>query len=103
MAKSFQIKVPASSANIGPGFDVLGVGLQLYLTIRVTIDPTIDTSSDPHNAIITYEGNLAEKVPLQSDKNLITQAALYNEALLEKAKMLGVDFDEEEVKESKME
>lgn len=26
-----------------------------------------------------------------------------NEALLEKAKMLGVDFDEEEVKESKME
>ncbi|CAL1216900.1 unnamed protein product [Candida parapsilosis] len=77
MAKSFQIKVPASSANIGPGFDVLGVGLQLYLTIRVTIDPTIDTSSDPHNAIITYEGNLAEKVPLQSDKNLITQAALY--------------------------
>lgn len=77
MTRSFQIKVPASSANIGPGFDVLGVGLQLYLTIKVTIDPSIDTSSDPHNAIITYEGSLAEKVPLQSDKNLISQTALY--------------------------
>ena len=53
---SFKIKVPASS-NIGPGFDVLGIGLQLYLTITVTIDPSIDTSSDPHHALLSYEGD----------------------------------------------
>ncbi|CAK9435334.1 uncharacterized protein LODBEIA_P57010 [Lodderomyces beijingensis] len=77
MPRSFQIKVPASSANIGPGFDVLGVGLQLYLSISVEIDPSVDTTADPHNALLSYEGDLAEKVPLSSDKNLITQTALY--------------------------
>ncbi|KAK6462991.1 homoserine kinase [Scheffersomyces coipomensis] len=75
--KQFQVKVPASSANIGPGFDVLGIGLQLYLTITVTIDPSKDTSSDPHNVKLTYEGDLEHKVPLSSDKNLVTSTALY--------------------------
>ncbi|CAN3361540.1 homoserine kinase [Diutina catenulata] len=75
--KQFTIKVPASSANIGPGFDVLGVGLNLYLEIEVIIDPSVDTSSDPHHALIQYEGSLAEKVPLQTDRNLVTQCALY--------------------------
>jgi len=74
---SFKIKIPASSANIGPGFDVLGIGLNLYLTIEVSIDTNVDTSSDPHNCKLSYEGNLAEKVPLQSNKNLVTQCALY--------------------------
>lgn len=73
----FKIKVPASSANIGPGFDVLGIGLQLYLELKVTFEPTIDTTADPHHVLLTYEGNLAANVPLSSDKNLVTQAALY--------------------------
>lgn len=30
-----QIKVPASSANLGPGFDSVGVAISLYLTIDV--------------------------------------------------------------------
>lgn len=77
MSESFEIKVPASSANIGPGFDVLGIGLELYLSIKVIIDKNVDTSSDPHNAKLSYEGSLAEKVPLRSDKNLVTQTALY--------------------------
>ena len=75
MSSAFTIKVPASSANIGPGFDVLGLGLQLYLTITVTIDPSKDTTSDPHHAILSYEGD--GTVPFESNKNLITQTALY--------------------------
>ncbi|MFF2446673.1 homoserine kinase [Neobacillus sp. NPDC058068] len=31
----FIIKVPASSANLGPGFDSMGVALDLYLTLEV--------------------------------------------------------------------
>lgn len=73
----YTIKVPASSANIGPGFDVLGIGLDLYLTLDVSIDPSVDTSSDPHNVKISYEGDGAENVPLSSSKNLVTQTALY--------------------------
>jgi len=32
---SFEIKVPASIANLGPGFDTLAVAVQLYLRLRV--------------------------------------------------------------------
>ena len=29
------IKVPASTANLGPGFDSIGMALDLYLTLEV--------------------------------------------------------------------
>jgi len=32
---NFEIKVPASIANLGPGFDTLAVAVQLYLRLRV--------------------------------------------------------------------
>ncbi|MEC5425462.1 homoserine kinase [Virgibacillus sp. C22-A2] len=32
----FSISIPASSANLGPGFDSLGLALNLYLTLHVT-------------------------------------------------------------------
>jgi homoserine kinase len=70
------IKVPCSSANIGPGFDVLGLGLSIYLELQVSIDAT--SASKQHlNCEITYEGLGAEEVPLIADQNLITQTALY--------------------------
>lgn len=31
----FRIKVPASTANLGPGFDSIGLALSLYLTVEV--------------------------------------------------------------------
>lgn len=34
-AYHFEIKVPASIANLGPGFDTLAVAVQLYLRLRV--------------------------------------------------------------------
>ncbi|MRG85181.1 homoserine kinase [Salinibacillus xinjiangensis] len=33
---SFRIKVPGSTSNIGPGFDSIGIALDLYLTIECT-------------------------------------------------------------------
>lgn len=35
----FEIKVPGSIANIGPGFDTLAVAVQLYLRLYVSIEP----------------------------------------------------------------
>ncbi|MGB8890288.1 MAG: homoserine kinase [Candidatus Korobacteraceae bacterium] len=35
--EAFEIKVPASIANLGPGFDTLAVAVQLYLRLRVWI------------------------------------------------------------------
>lgn len=73
----FSIKVPSSSANIGPGFDVLGIGLNLFLEIEVKILPGVDTSADPYNCKLTYEGEGSDNVPLASNRNLVTQTALY--------------------------
>lgn len=73
---SYQIKVPASSANIGPGFDVLGIGLNLYLTINVEIDPAKYKTDDENNCLMTYDGTGAEGVPLSADQNLVTRSAL---------------------------
>jgi homoserine kinase len=34
---SFEVRVPASTANLGAGFDCCGLSLQLYLTVRATV------------------------------------------------------------------
>ena len=36
MIKAFQIRVPGSTANLGPGFDSIGAALNLYLNLHVT-------------------------------------------------------------------
>ncbi|KAG7703635.1 hypothetical protein KL949_004711 [Ogataea haglerorum] len=75
MAKTI-IRVPASSANIGPGFDVLGIGLNLFLILELEVDPLM-ASTDKSNCAISYEGEGSENVPLASDRNLITKTALF--------------------------
>ena len=35
--REFEIRVPASIANLGPGFDTLAVAVQLYLTLQVSV------------------------------------------------------------------
>lgn len=37
MIQAWQIKVPGSTANLGPGFDSIGLGLSLYLTLDVSL------------------------------------------------------------------
>jgi homoserine kinase len=64
----FDIKVPASSANLGPGFDCFGLALQLYLSINVEIAPS---GADWQ---ITVEGEGAHQLP-EGKQNLIARVA----------------------------
>jgi homoserine kinase len=75
---SFKIRIPCSSANLGPGFDVMGLALTLFLELQVTIDPS-DSQNAPLNCIITYAGSpeSTKDIPREPDANLITQTALY--------------------------
>lgn len=68
--------VPCSSANIGPGFDVIGLALSIWLEIRVEVSQS-KGSEAPLNCVITYEGEGEKEVPLSADQNLITRTALY--------------------------
>jgi homoserine kinase len=60
----FTIKAPASSANLGPGFDAIGLALDLWNTV------TIDT--DGPAGKVTNEG--AEAAILEGHDNLTVQA-----------------------------
>ncbi|KAI5467187.1 homoserine kinase [Mariannaea sp. PMI_226] len=77
--ESFVIKTPCSSANIGPGFDVIGLALSVYLELHVTIDRTKTKSDHPLNCRITYEGQGegSDDISLDPQSNLITRVALY--------------------------
>jgi homoserine kinase len=81
--RRFRLKVPCSSANIGPGFDVVGLALSIFLELEVAIDQRGTTNSESssssvsHNCTVSYEGEGADEVPLEPDANLITRTALY--------------------------
>src|SRR5258708_12807227 len=84
-SRSFKIRVPATSANIGPGFDVVGLSLSLYLTLSVSVPILYSSNSNPSTAAtaaaerpsISYTGQGADEVPLDAYKNLTTRVALY--------------------------
>jgi homoserine kinase len=62
----FKLSVPASSANLGPGFDALGLALGVYLTCRFRRSDSL---------VITATGRDACNIPATSD-NLIWQTAV---------------------------
>ncbi|KAJ1916832.1 hypothetical protein H4219_003565 [Mycoemilia scoparia] len=74
--KAFEIKVPATSANIGPGYDVMGLSLSLFLLIKATVDPSAE-QTHPTNIAISYDDINSSGVSLDPTKNLITKTALY--------------------------
>lgn len=76
---TFTIRTPCSSANIGPGFDVIGLALSIYLELTVTIDRSAAPSSHPLNCRLTYEGEGegSPDISLDPSNNLITRVALY--------------------------
>lgn len=65
-AKPMQVQVPASSANLGPGFDAFGLALGMHdrYVAQVLDDAILDID-------VTGEG--ADEVPL-NDKNLLVKA-----------------------------
>ncbi|SDN56022.1 homoserine kinase [Paenibacillus sp. yr247] len=59
-----RVKVPASTANLGPGFDSLGMALNLFAWIDLAISDqtTIHLIGDQMNGIPTDKSNLIYKV-----------------------------------------
>ncbi|WCK53627.1 homoserine kinase [Aneurinibacillus sp. Ricciae_BoGa-3] len=59
-----EVKVPASTANLGPGFDVIGMAFQLYTTITMELadKTTIRLQGDKLEGLPTDKSNLVYKV-----------------------------------------
>ena len=71
------ICVPATSANIGCGFDVIGLALSIFLKLHVEIKCSSSEADAPLNCIISCSGDYVANIPLAPDDNLTTRVALY--------------------------
>ncbi|MDE3109801.1 MAG: homoserine kinase, partial [Acidobacteriota bacterium] len=67
---SFEVRVPASTANMGAGFDCLGLALEMYLSVRATLlsQPSARTQARSRGV----RGTSA--LPKDPDQNLIFRA-----------------------------
>ena len=63
-----RIRIPATSANLGPGFDVLGMALDLFNEVEIT--PRHAGAGKP---CIEIEGEGAKTLP-RNEKNIVWQA-----------------------------
>ena len=83
MSKKVSVLVPATSANLGPGFDVLGLALELYNEVHLETDEARFSSirRSPQTTV-TIEGEGANRLP-GDGSNLVLQAIF---KVFEKAK-----------------
>jgi len=49
-AKPLHLRLPATSANLGPGFDALGLAMGLYLTVDATVSSEFHIKASGRNA-----------------------------------------------------
>ncbi len=75
MNKKVTVHIPATSANLGPGFDVLGVALRLYNDVSLSANPKEfgPFRHAPH-VVIDIEGEGAATLP-RNTSNLVYRAA----------------------------
>ncbi|MCU1495867.1 MAG: homoserine kinase, partial [Acidimicrobiaceae bacterium] len=56
-------RVPGSTSNLGPGFDVLGLALGIYLEVEVTDAPRLEVRTEGEGAELAQDAsNLAVRV-----------------------------------------
>src|SRR6185437_6151438 len=67
-----ELSVPASTSNLGPGFDCFGLALKLYLTVRASVVPD---SSDPCR--VTTTGAKENEALPRNAANLICRAMTF--------------------------
>ncbi|KAJ3042583.1 hypothetical protein HDV00_007118 [Rhizophlyctis rosea] len=75
--RTLSLKIPASTANIGPGFDTLGMALGLYLTLIAQIPLPSKPITPTTPLTILYTGEGEANVPLTLSENLIVRTALW--------------------------
>lgn len=66
----YEVRVPASTANLGAGFDCLGLALELYLGVRATVISGAGVSSRARSWGVRGTSAL----PRSADQNLILRA-----------------------------
>jgi homoserine kinase len=107
LARRRQVRVPASSANLGPGFDVLAAALSLHLDLEVVetgefaVLTDLDVPRDRNNLVVRaferlhpadgFEFRITSEIPLQG--GLGSSAAAIVAGLLAADHLFELDAD----------
>jgi homoserine kinase len=70
----FLIKVPATSANLGPGFDALGLALDLWNETVISTDSFTDSRKKTDKVFVSVRGEGAGLLP-GNEKNMLVRTA----------------------------
>ncbi len=120
MSPATTLRVPGSSANLGPGFDALGIALQVYLTCRfapaskLNIQCTgrdaalvsckednliwqtaLTVASRAHMALPAADLEIHNEIPL--GKGLGSSAAAITAGVIIGARLLGLDWKQQRI------
>lgn len=83
-----EIKVPATSANLGPGYDTLGLALNLFNSFK------IEKRNDQQLKIKILDKNMDQEIKIKNEDNLIALAyQKYFDFI--KQELIGADIIEE--------
>lgn len=74
MRRNVCVRVPATSANLGPGFDVLGVALHYFNEISMESDGGLSAQKLGLRPVVLIEGEGATSLP-RTESNLVVRAA----------------------------
>src|SRR5947199_6180863 len=107
MRRRRRVRVPASSANLGPGFDVLAAALAIYTEVEVeetgrfAVETDLSIARDARNLVVRgfsrlhppndFTFRISSKIPLSG--GLGTSAAAYVAGLLAADSMFELDAD----------
>lgn len=80
MTTSVRVRVPATSANLGPGYDALGLALALYDMVDVQVEPDLPAG----RAVVAVAGEGSSDVP--SDERHLVVCAVHRAM-----RLLGVE------------
>ncbi len=79
MKRSVQAVVPGSTSNLGPGFDLLGLAVDLYLRVTVEVDGSFNMAGTAETEwVVVWEGEGTSSpapVPLD-DTNLVVRGLI---------------------------
>ncbi|MBX6360654.1 MAG: homoserine kinase [Acidobacterium ailaaui] len=72
--QSFKIKLPATSANLGPGFDAVALALSLYLEVEATPAEAYSVSARGRNADIC--GSVSNNLLLETYQRVLKEQGI---------------------------
>ena len=68
------LKLPATSANLGPGFDTLGVAMSFYLTIEASVSETVAFTIGATGRDSELCGKIEENLIIETYLDVLAQA-----------------------------